>query len=232
MTQSTSTQQQPENTTDSKNRPITIDAKLIPHDAKAVVFDCDGTLVDSMPAHFIAWSHVASRYNFSFPEDLFYEWGGITARQIIKDLAEQQNLGELPVDEIITEKGAFLAKYEEDHALEAVAEVVAHLHYLREHRPDVKLAVCSGGERKTVMRALNILKLDTAWFGAIVTSEDYPKGKPEPDAYLVTAQKLGVEPKYCVGVEDTNTGLKSIEAAGYMKGIDVRDLRKSTQKKE
>lgn len=201
-----------------------VDLSIFEPNIKALVFDCDGTLINSMPTHFIAWTHVANKFGFSFPEKQFYEYGGKTATEIIKLLQQQQNIDYLPVPQILKEKETFFQKLEEEGHLEGIPETLDYLNYVLENRPDIKVAVCSGGERKSVMRSLSVLNLDPSIFGTIVTSENYEHGKPAPDAYLTTAKLLGVAPEDCVGFEDTDTGIQSITSAGYARAIDIRRL--------
>ena len=98
----------------------------LPHgDFKAYLFDCDGTIVDSMPHHYKAWKHILDQYDCPFPEEQFYAWGGMPIREIFDTLNRLHGLA-MPVEEVSARKEAhFLATAAQ---LEAVPEVLAHIH--------------------------------------------------------------------------------------------------------
>jgi beta-phosphoglucomutase family hydrolase len=182
----------------------------------ALIFDCDGTLVDTMPAHYEAWVATLSRYGISFPEDQFYAWGGWPTRKVAEALLRQAGV---PLDpeqlarekEAAFERGAHLVR-----PIEPVVRVA------REHRGRRPLAVATGGVRHVVEPVLARLGL-LDWFETIVTSDDVTRYKPEPDVYLEAARRLGVPPAGCLVYEDTEPGLEAARRAG-MSCIDVRTL--------
>src|SRR5260221_2071451 len=183
-------------------------------EARGLIFDCDGTLADTMPAHFEAWTVVTRRYGLHFSEKRFYELGGVPSHRIAALLAEEQSVA-IDADLLAREKeSAFL-----EH-LAAVREVPAVVAIARQHHGRVPLAVASGGFRPVitrVLRQIGILQL----FQAIVTAEDTTRHKPEPDVFLEAARRLRVEPRWCAVYEDTDIGLEAARRAG-MQAIDVR----------
>ncbi|MFL5342832.1 MAG: HAD family hydrolase [Gemmataceae bacterium] len=185
-------------------------------EARGLIFDCDGTLADTMPAHFRAWTAVTSRYGLTFPEQRFYELGGVPSHRIAALLAHEQGKTIDP-DRLAREKEeAFL---EHLPAIQPVAAVVALAKSAAGRLP---MAVASGGFRPVitqVLRQLGILEI----FQAIVTAEDTVRHKPEPDVFLEAAKRLGVEPKWCAVYEDTDIGLEAARRAG-MAAIDVRPM--------
>jgi beta-phosphoglucomutase family hydrolase len=189
----------------------------IPADVAALIFDCDGTLTDSMPAHYVAWRQTLARYGMEFDEDRFYSLGGVPSDKIVILLAEEQRL---PCDadaalRIACEKEeAFLAHL---HLLEPVAAVGAPARANRNVRP---LAVASGGNRLVIGRQLAHIGL-TDFFDAVVTSEDTTRHKPEPDVFFEAARRLGAAPEQCLVFEDAAPGLEAARRAG-MRCIDVR----------
>lgn len=179
-----------------------------------VIFDCDGTLTDSMPLHYRAWHQTMTAHGIEFAEDVFYAWGGKPTEQIIEELSAQQNVA-VDVDVASAEKErAFLSLVEQ---LDAKTEVVELMSAIRQH---VAVGVASGGNREGVMRQLEHLGIADD-FAVVVTAEDTQRHKPHPDAFLHTAKKLGVAPEKCLVFEDSPLGFAAAEAAS-MGWVDVR----------
>jgi len=181
--------------------------KLPPGDFAAYIFDCDGTLADTMPTHYKAWQAALGQHAAKFPEAMFYELGGVPTRHIVELLNERHGLT-LQVDETVAHKEAvFLELSPEIAAIEPVVAIARRLHGQK------PMAVASGGHRRIVtntLRALGILDL----FAAVVTAEDYERGKPAPDPFLEAARRLGIAPELCLVFEDTATGIAAATAAG------------------
>jgi beta-phosphoglucomutase family hydrolase len=186
-----------------------------PAGTAGLIFDCDGTLADTMPAHYRAWTSMLDRYGIPFPEERFYAMGGMPTARIIRVLAAEAGVAVEDVDRMVHEKeSAFLANLHAVRPLELVVAVAA------EHRGRLPLAVASGGYRETITRTLDQLGI-RGWFAALVTAEDTPRHKPEPDVFLEAARRLGVPAAACVVFEDTDIGLEAARRAG-MAGVDVR----------
>jgi len=174
---------------------------------KAYLFDCDGTIADSMPLHFIAWKETLGEWNCEFSEELFYAWGGKPIPEIIATLNDLRGL-QMPVEAVsIRKEDLYL---ELIHELKAVPEVLEHIWAMHGHIP---FAVVSGSSRNAVVRSLEALHL-LDQFDTIVGAEDYANSKPAPDAFLVAAARLGVAPEDCLVFEDTDMGIKAATAAG------------------
>jgi HAD superfamily hydrolase (TIGR01509 family) len=181
-----------------------------------LIFDCDGTLADTMPAHFEAWTAVLTRYGLAFSEERFYQLGGVPSHRIAALLAEEQGV---PIDpeQVAREKeAAFLAH------LPAVRPVPAVVAVARSHRGRVPMAVASGGFRPVITQILEQLGIRD-WFQALVTAEDTVRHKPDPDVFLEAAKRLGVPAAACAVYEDTDLGLEAARRAGML-AIDVRPL--------
>jgi beta-phosphoglucomutase family hydrolase len=183
---------------------------------KGIIFDCDGTLADTMPLHWKAWRHVTQRHGLDFPEERFYALGGVPSRDIIKMLCEEQGKA-LDCQMVAHEKeNAYLPFLPEVRPIEVVV-AVAHANHGR-----VPMAVASGGQKHIIEKVLQHLKI-RHYFDAVVTSEDVVNQKPAPDIFLEAARRIGVQPQLCRAYEDTDLGLQAIRAAG-MEAIDVREL--------
>jgi beta-phosphoglucomutase family hydrolase len=174
---------------------------------RAYLFDCDGTIVDSMPLHYIAWKTSLAEYNCVYEEKLFYAWGGRPIREIIRLLNEMQGLN-MPVDEVAEKKEALYHQLLPQ--LKAIPEVLEHIDAQHGHIP---FAVVSGSRRSSVVGSLSALGLLDK-FDTLVCAEDYQRGKPAPDAFLMAAERLGVAPADCLVFEDTELGIEAATAAG------------------
>jgi HAD superfamily hydrolase (TIGR01509 family) len=181
--------------------------QLPPGTFRAYLFDCDGTVVDSMPLHYIAWKKALGDWNCPFDEELFYAWGGRPVTEIISALNEMHGLA-MPVGSTAARKeNLYFALLPQ---LKPVAEVLEHIH---EQHLRIPFAVVSGSNRESVVKSLATTNLLDK-FDTIVTSEDYKNCKPAPDAFLLAAERLGVAPVDCLVFEDTEIGLKAAAAAG------------------
>ena len=151
---------------------------------RAYLFDCDGTIADSMPLHYIAWSKALAEWNCPFDEELFYAWGGKPLAEIIATLNAMHGLN-MPVDVVAEHKENYY--YAMLPQLEPVAEVLEHIHAMHGRIP---FAVVSGSSRESVSRSLSTLHLLDK-FDLVVGSEDYERSKPAPDAFLTAADAPG-----------------------------------------
>ncbi|HEV3437723.1 MAG TPA: HAD family phosphatase [Gemmata sp.] len=185
----------------------------------ALIFDCDGTLADTMPAHYQAWTAMLGKYGIPFPEPRFYAMGGMPTAQIIRLLAADAGVMVTDVDAMVREKEQGFLKH-----LDAVALIEPVVTIAAAYRGKLPIAVASGGYRDTITRTLDRLAIRT-WFDAMVTAEDTPRHKPEPDVFLEAARRLGVAAAGCVVFEDTDIGLEAARRAGMVE-VDVRPWRK------
>jgi beta-phosphoglucomutase family hydrolase len=178
-----------------------------------IIFDCDGTLADTMPLHFVAWRETLDKLGCPFPEEQFYAWGGVTAHEIVARLNTQHGLT-MPVEQTAHDK-------EETYKLlipqvKAIPEVMAEVERFHGKTP---LAVASGGMRPVVEETLLSLGI-RHYFETVAAAEDVKHGKPAPDVFLVAAERIGVAPENCVVYEDAPAGLEAARRAG-MKAVNV-----------
>lgn len=188
-----------------------------PPGTAGLIFDCDGTLADTMPAHYRAWLAMLGRYGIPFPEDRFYALGGMPTAQIVRILAADAGVPVTDADVAVMvrdKENGFLAHLDAVRPIEPVVRIAAA------YRGRLPIAVASGGYRDTITRTLDHLGL-RHWFDALVTAEDTPRHKPEPDVFLEAARRLGVPPTSCVVFEDTDIGLEAARRAGC-RAVDVR----------
>jgi HAD superfamily hydrolase (TIGR01509 family) len=174
---------------------------------KAYLFDCDGTIVDSMPLHYVAWKKVLVEWGCEFDERTFYSWGGMPVSEIIATLNVQNGLA-MPVKEVAKRKEALY--FDILPELKAVPEVLEHIEFSHGHIP---FAVVSGSTRDSVTKSLEVLGILDR-FDTLVCAGEYERSKPDPEPFLIAAKKLGVEPKDCLVFEDTEMGIEAATAAG------------------
>ena len=182
----------------------------------ALIFDCDGTLADTMPAHARAWAAAYRALGIEIAERPFLDMGGLPNRAIIEALNEEHGYA-LEVAPTQEEKER---RYLE--TLHSVAEITAVADVARAHRGRVPLAVASSGLGRVVRQTLTVTGL-LPLFDVVVTADDVERGKPSPDLFLLAAARLGVAPADCVVYEDGDPGLEAARRAG-MRAVDVRVL--------
>lgn len=180
---------------------------------KALIFDCDGTLTDSMPLHYVAWQEVMRQVDVEFPEKRFYELAGMPGEKVINSIAAHLDS---------ETKTRLLAEREElfFESLNQIQPVPAVLDIAREHRGKMQMAVASGSISVSVRKQLTTIgALD--WFETIVAAEDTERHKPDPDVFLEAARRLGVPANACRVFEDSDMGIEAARRAG-MEWVDVR----------
>ena len=185
---------------------------LIDHDLiDAVIFDCDGTLVDTMRAHFAAWNHAlaVNGAEFSIDWETFRQWGGIAAHQVVRMLNEQHG-AILDTEYVRVAKQSHL-----EHALGNTEEIEVIATFARKLHGNTPIAVASGGHPDNVRASLTAAGLRPLFPDElIITPMDVEHGKPAPDMFLLAAERLGVAPERCLVVEDGPPGIEGAKAAG------------------
>ena len=170
------------------------------------IFDCDGTIADNMPLHYRAWSMAMADFGGEYPEELFYAWGGRPTAVIVGLLNEKYGLA-LDVDETVQRKEKYyLTLIPEVVPVPEVLEIVKSMH------GTVPLSVASGGHRELVEATLDVFGIRDL-FQAIVCVEDYERGKPHPEPFLLAAKLMSVAPEDCVVFEDSPIGIEAAKAA-------------------
>jgi beta-phosphoglucomutase family hydrolase len=182
----------------------------------AYIFDCDGTLADTMPLHWHAWQMITQRHGLHFPEDRFYSLGGVPSRDILKMLAAEQGRSLDHIAVAHEKEEAYLPLMLQVEPIHAVVEIA------KANFGKIPMAVASGGTQPIIVGVLEHLKIRHL-FNAVVTSEMVKHQKPAPDIFLEAARRIGVEPQFCRGYEDTDLGMQAIRSAG-MDAVDVRTL--------
>lgn len=190
--------------------------KLEPH-IQALIFDCDGTLADTMPLHYRAWQQTMEAVNGHFPEKLFYDLGGASNERIVNTL--NQTFGyQFDVPTLARDKDErYLKLVPQAKPIAAVVEIA---HQYKGHLP---MAVATGGTPTLVKTTLQAIGLSD-FFDAVVTSHDVAHAKPAPDIFLECARRINVTPELCHVFEDADLGIEGAKRAG-MSVSDIRPWR-------
>lgn len=196
------------------------EAMALVDQAKGIIFDNDGTLVDTMPAHYLAYVKALAQFNMHFPQRLFYELAGVPASAIIAQLKHEQNRPEVSVNAVLEARDeALLEVLQEVRAIEPVQRI---LRYAKNKQ--LRVGIASGGERRDVLASLKGAEINVGQFDAVVTREDVIRGKPDPECFFEVAKRMGVGITECVGLEDGELGIRGMAEGGCLGVVDVRKL--------
>lgn len=175
----------------------------------AFIFDCDGTLVDSMPLHFSAWQEALSLNgaSFEFSWELFQSRAGMGLDQTVEELNQQFSTS---LDPVVIGRIKRAAYERQLSAVKPIAELERFARAMAVRGP---MSVASGGTRVHVERSLVVTGL-APLFPIVITQEDVVRGKPDPEMFLLAAERMGVTPQRCLVLEDSPLGLEAARAAG------------------
>lgn len=184
--------------------------------AKALIFDLDGTLADTMPYHFQAWQKACRRFGIEMDTAFLQSYTGAPGWIIAEAVIEQNGMtGKVSAEEIMQVK---LDEFFTVQHLVTAIEPVAAL--ARKYSGILPMAIGTGGHREAVEKTLEITGL-RKYFDIIVTANDVKQHKPDPETFLRCAELLGVEPWFCEVFEDGDLGLEAAKRAGMI-ATDVR----------
>jgi len=182
--------------------------------AKALIFDLDGTLSDSLPVHIASWHVVCKKLNCTFDERIIVEMTGMPTISFAERIRREQNL-EIEAEVIVRMKQS---EFRKNISLIKPHDAVISL--MKGSYGKIPMAVGTGASRLSAMLQMQELGIDQ-YFNVIVTADDVIFHKPEPHTFLECAKKLNVEPTYCQVFEDGEMGMLAARAAGMIL-TDVR----------
>lgn len=182
--------------------------------ARGLIFDLDGTLVDSMPLHYEAWKEVCAMRGFDFSEEEFYSLAGVPSNTIFEIINERHGTDFDPGPMSQLKEDTYMKKIDRIKPVQAVLEVV------KQHHGRLPMAVGTGSPRAHSLQTLKASGY-SKYFEVMVAGDDVSKGKPDPETFLRCAAAIGVAPEQCHVFEDGNPGLQAARTAG-MYATDIR----------
>jgi HAD superfamily hydrolase (TIGR01509 family) len=186
----------------------------VPGYIKGLIFDCDGTLVDSMSLHMKAWEYAVIRERAVWDYDFFFSKKGMPGKDMI-ELYNQHFAKKISFVETMQVKQEYFHRHRKDfQPIQPIVNIVLRF------KDKLPMAVASGGIKENVDLQLEALGIKD-YFKAIITADDDIKPKPSPDIFLEAAVRLGVSPNLCQVFEDGDLGLQAAEEAGML-ATDVR----------
>ena len=185
-------------------RKIPVDPK-----AKALIFDLDGTIVDTMPVHFLAYQKILSGYGIEFKPEKFKTMAGIPAKETMEIIFAENNIsadaGQAAIDK----------EREYENSMGSLKPIENVFELVKEYHGKLPISVGTGGCKKLSWKALDIVGA-SKYFDILVSNEDVENFKPDPETFLKCAGLMGVEPKHCQVFEDSLLGVKAAQTAGMM----------------
>ncbi|MFS4494304.1 beta-phosphoglucomutase [Maribacter sp. 2308TA10-17] len=184
------------------------------------IFDLDGVIVDTAKYHYLAWRNLAEELGFEFTEEQNELFKGVSRKRCLEILLEIGNVKatQEQFDLWMIEKNEDYLKYiEKMDASEILPDVAKVLDYLKERNIPIAL----GSASKNAKPILEKVKL-LSYFDCIVDGNNVTKAKPDPEVFLIAAEKLGVDPNNCVVFEDAVAGVEAANAAN-MVSIGIGD---------
>ena len=186
----------------------------VDENAKALIFDIDGTLVDTMEIHYKAWEKMFALQGFNYPREVFYELAGIPTYKIVPILNERYNL-KLDPEKTMNEKEKYFMEY-----FGAVKEIKVVSDIARKYHGILPMSLGTGGRKDIAQMTMETVGL-SKYFDIMVAAEDVIHHKPAPDTFLKCAELMGIEPCFCQVFEDGELGLQAARTAGMI-ATDVR----------
>jgi len=173
---------------------------------RAYIFDFDGVLVDTMPAHFASYREALEEVGVPLDRERFYYQAGMTGREQIRWFCRQAGV-QADVERIYARKNELAPRHRD--LVTPIPENLALLRVLR--AAGLKTAIASGSSRPSILPVMERFGIEV---DAVVSSEDVTRGKPHPDLFLEAAARLGAAPQLCTVVEDSEVGIQAAQAAG------------------
>ncbi len=189
----------------------------IPDDVSGLIYDLDGTLIDSMPVHYQAYNAGLEPYNVVYPKEVFLSRAGIPTIDTLKMIERDYQIPNFNIEEVLERK----RKYLKDN-LERVKLIDPVFDIVKQYHKVLPMSIGTGSHRSMVDRVVSQLGINK-YIDIVVTADDVKRHKPYPDTFLKCADLMKIDPKECLVFEDGVPGIKAAEEAG-MKVIDVREF--------
>jgi beta-phosphoglucomutase family hydrolase len=190
----------------------------IPQQAKALIFDLDGTIANTMPNHFKSWRKAVVPYGIDFDAALFMQLTGMPRTATIKKLNEMFGTKMNPV---------IVGKVKEDHfntLVDLTEEIEVVTDVIRKYHTILPMSIGTGSTKNGAKKTIEVIGFEN-YFDIVITADDIINHKPHPETFLKCAELMGVKPQDCVVFEDGILGMNAAAEAGMMV-IDVNDYFK------
>lgn len=188
--------------------------------AKALIFDLDGTLADTMPVHFWAYKNILVDHGINFTPELFATLAGIPAVETI------EKLNKLFGTNMNAEEIGHFKENEYEKIMHKMKPISSVVELAKKYHGKMPMAVGTGGYNRLAWKTMRILGLDK-YFDILVSSNEIKHAKPHPETFLKCAELMGVEPPVCEVFEDSLLGIQAADSAGMMSTL-VTDYYKVT----
>jgi len=190
---------------------------------KGIIFDLDGVIVDTAKYHYFAWRKLANRLGFEFSQKQNELFKGVSRKRCMDILLEMGNVTATQEQKeawMIEKNDDYLAFIEEMDDSEILPDVPKMLHFLKDNTIPIALGSASKNA-KPILEKVGLL----SYFDAIVDGNNVTKAKPDPEVFLLAAEKLGVEATNCIVFEDAVAGIEAANAANMMSiGIGEKEV--------
>ena len=190
---------------------------------KGFIFDLDGVIVDTAKYHFLAWRNLAKSIGFNFTEQQNERFKGVSRVRSLEMLLEMGNYKATQAQKdkwLIQKNEEYLAFIDKMDAREILADVPRVLDFLISHNQNIALGSASKNARP-ILKKVDLY----AKFQHIVDGNDVSIAKPDPEVFLIGAQKLACDPKDCIVFEDSIAGIQAANAGGMLSiGIGEKDI--------
>lgn len=186
----------------------------VPKGVKGLIFDLDGTIIDSMPLHHKAYNAALEPYGVHYALDVFYSRGGIPTTDTLKLIVAEHGIKNFDLAQALETKRQFVdANIQGMTLIEPVFEVI------KSYFGKLPMAIGTGSNRKTVNEMFELFPLGD-YITHVVSASEVEHHKPHPETFLKCAALIDIDPKDCVVFEDGKPGMVAAEKAG-MQVIDV-----------
>ncbi len=185
--------------------------KKIPVDpkAKALIFDLDGTIIDTMPVHLKAYQTILAEFGIDFTPQMFEKVAGVPAKETMEIIFKEHHISADPA------ATAILKEEEYERSMLHLKPIANVLEVIEEYHGKLPMSVGTGGSKKLSWKALDEVGL-SKYFEILVSNEDVSKFKPDPETFLRCSELMGVEPQFCQVFEDSKLGIHAAKVAGMM----------------
>lgn len=183
-----------------------------------LVFDLDGTVLDTMKHHWQAWYQTSQEFEFELTKEKLLSMAGMPSKAIVRVLASEQKL-DIDTDKAALRKQQLYVSLA--HATETIPMVMETVFIAK--KKGLPIAIATGGSKNQVEAAMRAAAIEDV-FDAVVTCDDVSQGKPHPETFLKAAEMINVAPELCVGYEDAPLGMLAIRNAGFLGVVNVTKL--------